>query len=328
MEEVLREEPLSQRGSLALRCLLGLVALLGGLALVLGLPWDGRFLPYRIDLDVYRLGGQAFLDGVDLYGRLPDTAVGLNLPFTYPPIAAILFVPFALIPYWLANLVFGMLTVVCLYIVIRRVLAEVLGSRRLDPTWAGVACFTLLIWATPVRETISFGQVNVMLMTLVVVDVFAGRGRWWQGMLIGLAISIKLTPAVFLGYFLVRRDWRALLMSIGSALAFTLAGFLLAPSSSVRYWTEALRDPSRIGGLSYVSNQSINGFLMRLGSGGDQYWFVVCASIGFLLLIVMRRPPRGPWKAGTGGCGEPSFLAWRSSIRRSSGGCPTRRAER
>lgn len=164
-----------------LRYSLIVVAVLGGVFLVLGAPWGGQVPPYRIDLDVYRLGGQALLTGADLYGRLPDTAVGLNLPVTYPPIAAALFVPFALMPYWLANLFFGLLTLVCLFVVIQQVLAETSLPRYLDPTWASIACFALFVWVAPVQETVSFGQVNLMLMALVVIDAFAGRGRWWQG---------------------------------------------------------------------------------------------------------------------------------------------------
>ena len=48
---------------------------------------------YRLDLDVYRLGGQVFAEGGDLYGQLPPIATGTTLPFTYPPIAAAIFSP-------------------------------------------------------------------------------------------------------------------------------------------------------------------------------------------------------------------------------------------
>ena len=53
--------------------------------------------PYRIDVDVYRMGGQAWLDGHPLYSHDAKfhTPIGLNLPFTYPPLAAIVFCPFA-----------------------------------------------------------------------------------------------------------------------------------------------------------------------------------------------------------------------------------------
>lgn len=48
-----------------------------------------------LDLQVYRNGGLAWLHGFPLYVGFP------GLPFTYPPLAAVLFSLFASTPYWL-----------------------------------------------------------------------------------------------------------------------------------------------------------------------------------------------------------------------------------
>ena len=56
------------------------------------------FGPYRIDLNVYRIGSAVWLRGGDLYGALPPTSSGARLPFSYPPIAAVLLAPLALVP--------------------------------------------------------------------------------------------------------------------------------------------------------------------------------------------------------------------------------------
>lgn len=260
--------------------------------LVFGIPTVDPWIPYRIDLDVYRLGAQVFRDGGDLYGRLPDTVIGANLPFTYPPIAAVLFVPLTFLPFDVANVLFSLVTLASLFVVVWLAVREVLDHRTGDAAWVAVALASMLMWIIPVRETIEFGQVNVVLMALVVVDVTVGRGRWWQGSLIGLAMAIKLTPAVFLAYFLARRDWRALLVGIGSALLSTGIGFLLAPAASLQYWSETLSDPTRIGELSYVSNQSLNGLINRLWlaeSATTLVWFGTCAVLGLSSLVLMRR---------------------------------------
>src|SRR6185503_21371042 len=79
------------------------------------------------------------------------------------------------------------------------------------PLWFsfGVACCIALIFE-PVRETITFGQVNTLLLTLVAGDMLLGvaRGRRWAGVGIGLATAIKLTPGVFILYLLITRRWR------------------------------------------------------------------------------------------------------------------------
>ena len=275
-------------------------AAISAYAVVYGRPGEAPFLPerfkltppYRIDLDVYRLGAETLLRGGDLYGTLPDTEIGANLPFTYPPIAAMLFAPLALLTMRDANLLFSFgtfgLLVVVMVLVIRE-LTDVRGPRLM---LAGLAAGTVGFWLGPVRESVEFGQVNVALMALVVVDVVVGRGKRWQGVLTGLAMAIKLTPAVFLAYFLVKREWRALATAVASALLFTLLGFLVAWEESIRYWTGTITDPDRIGGLAYVSNQSMNGVLLRLGLEGGAAtltWFLLSAVLGLSLLVLMVR---------------------------------------
>lgn len=270
------------------RRLLTGVAAAGCWVLLFGLP-GSSFIPYRLDLDVYRLGAETFLRGGDLYGPLPRTEGGIDLPFTYPPFAAILFVPLALLPVWAATLLLTLATLACMWLVLRLV---VRGSGW--PTALLLPAFTLAITLGPVWETVTYGQVNALLMALVAVDVLAGRGRPWRGWLVGLAMAIKLTPAVFLAYFLVRRDWRALGQAVLSAVVWTGFGLVMAPRDSINYWTSVLFDPSRIGGLAYVSNQSINGALVRLtdGDGGGLTWFLLCAGLGLLCLAIVQRQLR------------------------------------
>src|SRR5581483_12201814 len=74
------------------------------------------------------------------------------------------------------------------------------------PRWF-VICLALplVTWLQPVRETLTFGQINLVLALLVLADllVLAPRGSRLTGVGIGLAAAIKLTPAVFILYLLV-----------------------------------------------------------------------------------------------------------------------------
>jgi hypothetical protein len=84
--------------------------------------WSSRgpsLLSYRMDLNVYRIGGRAWLDGVPLYGSLPATATGVRLPFTYPPFAAVVFSPLALIPLGVAGLAVTLCTIAALIVPLR-----------------------------------------------------------------------------------------------------------------------------------------------------------------------------------------------------------------
>ena len=256
--------------------------------LVFGDHGIDAFIPYRIDFDVYRIGGQVFRDGGDLYGRLPDTQIGENLPFTYPPLAAALFSVFTYLPFDVGSVLFSFLTVGAMLGTVWLVLRD-LGRSRSDAAWLTVLLGIVAVRVMPLRETIDFGQINAILMVLVALDLLAGRGKWWRGILVGLALSIKLTPAVFLAYFLMRRDWQGLVVGVVSALGWAGLGFALAPADSLRYWTGVVFDPSRIGGLAYHSNQSVNGMLHRLGVESSTAWFLLCAVIGLACLALMHR---------------------------------------
>jgi alpha-1,2-mannosyltransferase len=101
-----------------------------------------------------------------------------------------------------------------------------------------------------------------------------------------VAIALKLTPAVFLLYFLLRRDTRALLVAAASVVAATLVGFLLAWQDSFQYWTETVHDTDRIGTATLNTNQNIAGTLARLGLG-DTPRFVVWVLACFVALTLV-----------------------------------------
>ncbi len=93
---------------------------------------------YRIDIDVYRMGGQAWLDGHPLYS--PDvkfhTPIGLNLPFTYPPLAAVIFAPFAWLGMPAASVTITAITLVLLLVSTMLVLTRMNAWR--PPAWCPV----------------------------------------------------------------------------------------------------------------------------------------------------------------------------------------------
>ncbi|WP_165857965.1 glycosyltransferase 87 family protein [Corynebacterium alimapuense] len=255
------------------------------LAVAALLPWlitSGLSWYYHIDYDVYREGGRAFLEGQELYTRLYQVE-GIDLPFTYPPLAAILFAPLAWIPLGLGSALLTVATAValwwCVVLVVRHSLPEWSDQ---DHRVIATIVLPLALLAEPVRETLSFGQVNILLMTLVLTDVLARRTLLPRGVLIGLAAAIKLTPAVFILIFFVRRQWREAATTVASAVAVTLLAALISPQNSLTYWLDTLSDPGRIGGLAYAGNQSIRGMLTRL-SDPEQ----TSSSLPWLVLVIL-----------------------------------------
>jgi alpha-1,2-mannosyltransferase len=250
------------------------------------------FGPYHIDLDVYRIGGRAWLRGRYLYGHLPATRSGARLPFTYPPIAAVLLSPLSLVSMAVAGTIFTVGGVLLVAVVVGIFLPGPSPSWR-DRWWAVAWLLPVALFLEPVRHTLLYGQINIVLMALVAVDCMTSAPRWPRGALVGLAAAIKLTPAAFVLFFLLRRDYRAVAVSVGSFLAMTGLGFLLAWQDSVRYWTSVVFDVDRIGNVIYASNQCIQAVLGRAGldpraPDGAIVWLAVSIVVVLAACLGMR----------------------------------------
>jgi alpha-1,2-mannosyltransferase len=218
-----------------------------------------------LDLEVYRLGVQQWLGGGDMYGTLPATRDGVRLPFIYPPFAAIALSPITLIPWSLAGLLnFGLAVAalgVTIYLCVRRLWPT--SDRYPTVVITGFA-LPLALWLEPVRETIGFGQINLVLMALIAADCLVEKPRWPRGLLIGIAAAIKLTPAVFVLYFLLRRDWRAAVVTAVSGALATAIGFAVLPGESMRYWFGGFAGAAGVSGSPYATNQTVKAALARL----------------------------------------------------------------
>ncbi|WP_179118246.1 glycosyltransferase 87 family protein [Saccharothrix sp. ALI-22-I] len=245
-----------------------------------------------LDLRVYRTGGEAWLEGVRLYSdAFPKPLDGPPFPFTYPPLAAALFSLLALVPWSAAVLIWtgvglALLTGVCL------VTAEhAYGrTRRAVLVGLGVALGSLLL--EPVTATLDFGQINLVLLGLVALDCLLPKTVWPRGLLIGLAAAIKLTPMVFVLFFLPRKRIKPVVTAVASFVGFSLVGFAVAPTDSKQYWFDALLDPGRVGGLDYVANQSLRGLVNRWGLTGtteSAVWALLCLATVALVWVAVAR---------------------------------------
>lgn len=246
---------------------------------------------YHIDLEVYRLGVQAWLDGGDMYGSLPPTISGLALPFIYPVFAAMVLTPLALLPWtaaWILLFVLSLASLaITLYVVAVR--AWPAGGRGGALSVASVA-LPLMLVIEPVLETFEFGQVNLILMALVAVDCLTPRARWPRGVLVGLAAAIKLTPAAFVLYFLLRRDFRSAVVAAVTGVVATGLGFLVDASASVDYWFGG--PASGVSGSVFYTNETVQAVLARVGMTGTALtavWFVAALILVFLVVPIVRR---------------------------------------
>lgn len=270
--------------------------------LVASLAWSWvRLHGYALDLDIYRLGVQMWLAGGDMYGTLPPPMNGPVLPFIYPVFAAIAMVPLAVVPYWLSLAAVFALSVAALTVVI------FLAARVAWPAGGrpGAVSATMLalpaaLLIEPVAQTLAFGQINLLLMVMVVVDCLAPRTRWPRGLMIGLAAAIKLTPAGFVLFLLLRRDYRAVAVAAVTGVVATGIGFVVAPAESARYWFDG--PAASVSGSTFFSNETIQAILARQDVTEPAFTLVWLAGVVVLLALaypVIRRADRAVALAAT-----------------------------
>ncbi|MEU9733929.1 glycosyltransferase 87 family protein [Streptomyces sp. NPDC048002] len=231
-------------------------------------------------------------------GHIYDYLVpGTTYGFTYPPFAAVAMLPMALLNLPAAVAVALLLNLAALGVVLR-----VLAGRDLRRYgwFGGALAVCALALFEPLRDTFSFGQVNLVLLALVLTDAWllaTGRERR-AGIGIGLAAAVKLTPAVFIGLLLLAGRRRAAGVATAVAVGATALAAWVAPDASRYYWTTALWDTTRVGRLDYVSNQSLQGVLARLGEPERALWaLAVLLVLGVWAWRTSRAVAAGEWIA-------------------------------
>jgi alpha-1,2-mannosyltransferase len=242
--------------------LIGVVAWLVALTAVALLIRNDLTQPVHhrlVDLDVYRNGGLSMLHG----GRVYSTKT-YHLLFTYPPIAAVLAVPLGLLPWRGAELVWIPLIYVPLGVAIWYGFRPLLARARAYAPAAFAGLFMVCAFLLPMRQEIFYGQVDILLVALCLLDLRVHRTRWPRGMLIGLATAIKLVPGVFIIYLLITGRRKMAAVAIATFAGLSGLAWLISPRDSVTYWTSAVFNSRRLGPNMPAANQSLRGLLLRL----------------------------------------------------------------
>jgi len=272
------------------------------LALLVGLIVHGPLL----DLRIYRMGAEAAYSGADVLYQAVDPATGLY--FTYPPFAALLFGPTALLPQSVGAAALTLVSVAAL----ARFAVLISRHLRVDSWWARPLPILAFALATePVISTFMYGQINIILAALVAEDLLGPRRRY-SGIFIGIAASIKLVPGLFIVLLLVGRRYGAAGRAVATAAASVVVGALALPQSSLDYWTGTAFDAERVGGVAYISNQSLNGLLRRLTHGGESrlLWLAVAVVVaGVCLWSALAAVRRDDWLWASAATGLAALLA-------------------
>jgi len=239
-------------------------------------------LPLHFDVYVYWYALNNWFSGNSLYDwyALPDNKM---YPFTYPPFGAWALSPLTWFDYEIAA------PLMIMAIALQTAVIVALVGRSLGCSWG--SAFAIAPWAAilvqqclePFNQSVGFAQVNTAMMALVMIDVAAPPSWKGRGVASGLAAAIKLTPAIAVLIFLLRRQWRSAITMVATSLTVTLLSWIISPSESARFFFDAMWDPQRAGDAHYAGNQNLKGFVAR--ALPENAWSITWAIAVVLALV-------------------------------------------
>ncbi|EME55112.1 hypothetical protein H074_26427 [Amycolatopsis decaplanina DSM 44594] len=278
-----------------------LLALAAGVAVRIGLSTDSG-LAAMSDARIYRAGAVAWWNGEDLYNSYfhggGNPALYTYPPFSVLPLGAILAVyPLGFLLLTAGSV--GLLFHIMLLVLDR--LRQGLPYRYLIAAIATLCAVQL----EPVTQTLFWGQINILLLWLVAFDCLHRHPGLPRGVLVGVAAALKLTPLVFVLFFLLGKEFKPVLYAALSFVVCTGLGWLIAPRDSLTFWTSSVWAPGRVGNGSLAGNQSLRGMLSRLGLSGEAvalWWLALGAVVVAVSAVIVFRYRRA-------GRDVPAFLS-------------------
>ncbi len=190
------------------QALKGIVVVLA-VGLVVGLGFNtvnrAAWSPYHsTDFTVYLEAGKAVLDGTNIY----EAHNVRGWYYLYPPIFAILMVPFALMNVFWASLLWYAISVLMLVQAVQvsvRLARGAFPTCRLENFWLCALTVLLVLWQ--LWSGITRGQTSVLVTFLVsiAVSLFVSKRQWLAGLCLAGSIVVKVAPALLVVYFLGKR---------------------------------------------------------------------------------------------------------------------------
>jgi alpha-1,2-mannosyltransferase len=235
------------------------------------------------DLRVYLMGGAlARHDPSILY----TWQLQPGIQFTYTPFAALLFALMTWVSSFHVLLDVAAGASIAALIVTVSIAFRELGWRGMARTGGTLLVAGLGLWLEPVQRTLFLGQIELLLMALIVWDLCQPDRRWWKGAGTGIAAGIKLVPLLFIVYLLITRRFRQAGVATAAFAVTVIVGFAALPHQSVQWWFRGyFLQAGRTGFIGEMLNQSERGLMTRLiGSvhGAGPAWLAIAIVTGIV----------------------------------------------
>ena len=196
-------------------------------------------------------------------------------PYLYAPPSLLLFYPLSLFSFEKAHVVFlffSHLLLISLFWLVPRALCYPNKEKKLNQ-FAVFLTFSTLITFGPVAWTLQLGQVNILLLFLLVVYWFFAKQEKYliASVALGLSIILKTYPIVLLAPLIIIRRYKEVFGSLLVVGFFSLLSLPLLPNNSWTDWLvnvvpggKYLATPKGLFHPGAEWNQSFNGFFSKL----------------------------------------------------------------
>lgn len=236
------------------------------------------------DLDVYNAAGQ-------IVRTRPGTLYTWHLAhqpdikFTYTPFAGLLFSLTSELNLSVLHWLMTVASLAALAMVAWLTFRE-LGWTPRSRLTGTLAITALSLWLEPVIRALHLGQIELLLMLLIVWDLGQSDRRWWKGAGIGVAAAIKMVPLIFIPYLVLCGKIRQAVVASVTVAVTILIGFAVLPHASIKWWlTGYFLHAGNTGDVASLVNQSLYAVLTRAMGGSTQAtpaWLVVAIVTGVI----------------------------------------------
>jgi alpha-1,2-mannosyltransferase len=221
-----------------------------------------------------------------------------SFTFTYTPFAAEIFAAGSLLSFGVLAWLTWVVSVVAVPVTAWLTFGA-LGWRGRNRAAAALALGAVGLWIEPVRRGLGLGQIELLLMLLIVWDLCQPDRRWWKGAGIGIAAGIKLVPLIFIPYLVLAGKLRQAAAASATLAATIGIGYVFLPQESDKWWlTGYFLSSGRVAHGSVPLNQSLLALLARLTGGlaaAMPIWrvaAVVVAVLGLAAAALLHRSGR------------------------------------
>lgn len=232
--------------------------------------------------------------------------------YLYSPFAAAGFAVTSLLPWTLLKWLVAAVSFAAVPVTVWVTFGQ-LGWRGLGRQAAVLGVSAVALWMEPALVSLQQGQIELVLMMLIAVDLCQPDRRRWKGAGVGLAAGIKLVPLIFILYLVVAGKLRQAAVATAAFAGSVLLGFAVLPGQSVKFWLTGyflhFGDFPTVS-LGSLRNQSLLAMAIRASGGpATALWLTAAVAAGCLGLAaaaVLHR--RGQPAAGWVTCGITGVL--------------------